>query len=189
MILFWSHYRANIFFRMPESHRKTPLRRNRRLSGPQTAFQRCSRKLCSHFPEASEDVYLWGGDQISCFILLWLNSEKPADRQMAAWKTGTFKKKTPCKRTFCAGAQCRRACLLGRGSHRKSDVWCPSDAVLYALTGRRAASIVFETSSAEKGGHFILRQCMWDFSGWSDLSAIKWRNRLTFALCRKRIPF
>lgn len=49
---------------------------------------------------------------------------------------------------------------------RVADV---SDVVSY----RRAVSIVFETSSAPKGGHFILRQYMWDLSGWSDLSAVK----------------
>lgn len=45
--------------------------------------------------------------------------------------------------------------------------------LFYTLNAMRAASIAFETSSAQKGGHFILRQYMWDFSGWSDLSAVK----------------
>lgn len=48
-----------------------------------------------------------------------------------------------------------------------------SDVVLHPPNVIRATSIVFETSSAQKGGHFILRQYMWDFSGWSDLSAVK----------------
>lgn len=97
------------------------------------------------------------------------------DGSMKNWDFQT----TPCKRTICAGS--RLSFKAWPGSHCKSDVWCLSDVVLYTLNAMRATSIVFETSSAQKGGHFILRQYMWDFSGWSDLSAVKWRNHLTFA--------
>lgn len=48
-----------------------------------------------------------------------------------------------------------------------------SDVVSNTLNVTRAVTIVFETSSAQKGGHFVLRQYMWDFSGWSDLSAVE----------------
>lgn len=45
--------------------------------------------------------------------------------------------------------------------------------VLYTLNVTGAVFIVSETSSAQKGGHLILRQDMWDFGGWSDSSAAK----------------
>lgn len=55
-------------------------------------------------------------------------------------------------------------------NRREADV---SDVVSYRLSVMRTVFIVSETSSAQKGGHLILRQYMWDFSGWSDLSAVK----------------
>lgn len=66
------------------------------------------------------------------------------------------------------------AVKLLHGERQLSHKWCMCPMVfLSTLNVMRAVSIVFETSSAQKGGHFFLRQYMWDVSGWSDLSAVK----------------
>lgn len=72
----------------------------------------------------------------------------------------------------CWGATVRRLSFEGLPpdaddcSQKLSDEWRPmSGVVLHMLSVSRAASIVFESSSAlKKGGHFILRQDMWEFS-------------------------
>lgn len=102
---FCVHYQTSICLflwdTMPQSHRKSLLKR--RLTEPQTAsIFRGALESYTVTSQKPQRMYISRGINSPGFILLWLNSEKPVDRQMVAWKTRTFKK-IPCKHTFCSG--------------------------------------------------------------------------------------
>lgn len=87
------------------------------------------------------------------FLLLWLKSEKPANRQMASWKVGLFN--IPCKLAFSPRANwdfnsSPSGSLLksdGYDVHSRRACWCSTLDVMDVMS---AVCIVFETSSAQK---------------------------------------
>lgn len=139
---------------MPQTNRKTPLRTkggSHSLKNTSLVFRAA---LESHTVTSQKPrwIYISRGIKSPGIILLWLNSEKPADRQMVAWKSRTSN--IPGKRTFCARADLDFSFKLTittfDGERRLSHERRTRLMLFYSVCAVRKISAVFETSSAQK---------------------------------------
>lgn len=139
---------------MPQTNRKTPLRTeggSRSLKNTSLVFRAA---LESHTVTSQKPrwIYIPRGINSPGIILLWLNSEKPADRQMVAWKsrTSTFQANTLSVLGQILSFPLKLTITTFDGERRLSHKRRTRLMLFYSVCAVRKISALFETSSAQK---------------------------------------